>query len=140
MTAVLELPTQSVPAQIAINGYPKPYRMTVEKYHQLIEVGVFTEHDKVQLIEGRLVEMSPKGVLHAMAVSRINRQFSRRFDDLAVIRIQDPIQLNNKSEPEPDLVLARLPVCAICFITQSQKIFTLSWKRRTARWRMTAMN
>lgn len=53
--------------------------------------------------------MSAKGVLHAMAVTRINRQFSRRFDELAVIRIQDPIRLNNRSEPEPDLVVARLP-------------------------------
>lgn len=111
MTAVLELPMQTTQAsaEANLNGYPKPYRMTVEKYHQLIEAGIFTEHDKVQLIEGRLVEMAPKGVLHATAVSRINRQFSRRFDELAVIRVQDPILLNNKSEPEPDLVVAQLP-------------------------------
>lgn len=111
MTAVLEIPTQTatVRNEAYTNGHPKLYEMTVEKYHQLIEAGIFTEHDKVQLIEGRLVEMSAKGVLHATAVSRIVRQFGRRFDDLAVMRVQDPIQLNNKSEPEPDLVLARMP-------------------------------
>ena len=83
--------------------------MTVEKYHQLIEAGIFSEYDKVELIEGRIVEMSPKGTRHAAAMRRINKIFSKYFAEKAVICIQDPILLNDKSEPEPDLVLAQLP-------------------------------
>ncbi len=109
MEAVLEIPKQAVLTKAEVNGAPKLYEMTVEKYHQLIEAGIFSENDKVELIEGRIVEMSPKGVLHATAMTRINRCMIRCFDEKAVIRIQDPILLNDKSEPEPDLVLAQLP-------------------------------
>ncbi len=109
MTAVLEIPTQKIIAHEEDNSFPKLYRMTVEKYHQLIEAGILTKRDKVELIEGRIVEMSPKGVLHAMAMMRINRCMYRLFDDKAIIRTQDPILLSNYSEPEPDLVLAQLP-------------------------------
>jgi Uma2 family endonuclease len=109
MEAVLEIPTQTILTKAASNGSPKLYEMSVEKYHQLIEAGIFSKNDKVELIEGRIVEMSPKGVLHATAMSRITRSMIRHFDEKAVIRIQDPILLNDKSEPEPDLVLAQLP-------------------------------
>ena len=109
MTAVLEIPTQAVLTKAEFNSTPKLYEMSVEKYHQLIEAGIFSEHDKVELIEGRIVEMSPKGLRHAAAVRRINKIFNQHFADRAVICVQDPILLNDKSEPEPDLVLAQLP-------------------------------
>ncbi len=109
MEAVLEIPMQAVLTKAEFNSTPKLYEMSVEKYHQLIEAGIFSKHDNVELIEGRIVEMSPKGVLHATAMTRIARCIIRKFDEQAVIRIQDPILLNDKSEPEPDLVLAQLP-------------------------------
>ncbi len=109
MEAVLEIPKQAVLTKAEVNGFPKLYEMTVEKYHQLIEAGIFSKSDKVELIEGRVVEMSPKGTRHAAAMRRINKIFSKYFAEKAVICIQDPILLNDKSEPEPDLVLAQLP-------------------------------
>ncbi len=109
MQAVLEIPTQTVLTKAEVNGFPKLYEMTVEKYHQLIEAGIFSKSDKVELIEGRIVERFPKVALHATAMRRITRCMFRHFDEKAVIWIQDPILLNDKSEPEPDLVLAQLP-------------------------------
>jgi Uma2 family endonuclease len=109
MEAVLEIPTQTILTKAASNGSPTLYEMSVEKYHQLIEAGIFSKTDKVELIEGRIVEMSPKGVRHTAAMRRINKIFSKLFSEKAVICIQDPILLNDKSEPEPDLVLAQLP-------------------------------
>lgn len=107
MSAVLEIPTQA--QEVTANGYLKPYRMTVEKYHQLVEAGIFSKHDQVQLLKGRLVEMTPKGVRHATTVRRTNRVFNRLFGEQSVISVQDPITLNDDSEPEPDVVLSRLP-------------------------------
>lgn len=106
MEAVLEIPTQKIVTKAEA---PKLYEMSVEKYHQLIEAGIFSKSDKVELIEGKIVQRFPKVALHATAMRRINRCMIRHFDEKAVIRIQDPILLNDKSEPEPDLVLAQLP-------------------------------
>jgi len=74
----------------------------------MLEAGILHEDDRVELIRGEIRTMSPKGPKHASGNSRANRYFTRLLGEQAIIRIQDPIHIDEYSEPEPDLVLAEL--------------------------------
>lgn len=80
---------------------------TVEEYHQMAHAGILTEDDRVELLEGDIVEMSPIGIRHAVCVRRLNRLFSRSVGDRAIVDVQNPIRLGEHSEPQPDVVLLR---------------------------------
>ncbi len=80
---------------------------TVEEYHQMTRAGIFTEDDRVELIEGEIVEMTPIGSHHAACVRRLNRLFSQQIGERAFVSVQDPIQIGKHSEPQPDLALLR---------------------------------
>ncbi len=83
-------------------------RFSLEEYHWLIEHGFFREDERVELIEGVLNEMSPKGLRHAACLTRGLRIFNAALSDYACVRAQDPITLPaSNSEPEPDLVVAQ---------------------------------
>lgn len=81
------------------------WRFTVAEYHQLISAGIFGEDDRVELIGGDLVMMSPIGSKHAATVKRTNRILNRLLQDRALIGVQDPLQLDDLSEPQPDLTI-----------------------------------
>src|SRR5690349_17316360 len=78
---------------------------TSEQYHKLAEIGVLSEDDRVELIDGEIVEMAPIGERHFGHVNRFNRVFSRLFGDRAVVHVQNPVLLDGRKEPEPDIVL-----------------------------------
>lgn len=80
--------------------------LTTTEYEQMIAAGIFNEDDRVELLEGVMVEMSPKGMKHETSTDRASRYFIRVLDDRVIVRNQNPIRLNDYSEPEPDLVLA----------------------------------
>jgi Uma2 family endonuclease len=80
---------------------------TVNEYHQLIEKGVFHPEERVELIAGQIIQMSAKGTAHTAALGRTDRLLQNQLRDRAWIRIQDPIQLNDNSEPEPDVSVVR---------------------------------
>lgn len=80
-------------------------RFNVEEYHRLAEVGILGEDDRVELIEGALLEMSPIGSRHAGIVTKLHRLLERRVGDAAIVWEQNPIILGDGSEPQPDLVL-----------------------------------
>lgn len=69
------------------------------------EAGIFGEDDQVELLGGQLYVVSPVGSEHASCVDRLTRLFDRRAREDALVRIQNPIRLNEVSGPEPDLVL-----------------------------------
>ncbi len=83
----------------------KKFRLNISQYHQMNEVGILSENDKVELINGEIIEMSPIGRRHAACVDRINRLFSNILGIKVIVRVQNPIILNNLSEPEPDIAL-----------------------------------
>ena len=90
----------------ALNG-PRGLRLfTADEYQRLADAGILGEDDRVELIEGRIVRMAAKNIMHAMATKRANRYFTRLFGDRVVVCVQDPILLNDYSEPESDIVLA----------------------------------
>ncbi len=85
---------------------PKLHSFTVEEYHRMAEAGIFGEDDRVELIEGEVVEMAAIGSRHAACVDQLNRRFVLGGGDRVVVRIQNPLTLGDLSEPEPDVLLA----------------------------------
>ena len=86
--------------------YPT-YRMSIEKYEQLVGSGVFTKRDKLQLINGRLVAKVTKNPPHAVANDRCRNALSRSLPTGWSIRTENPVRLPPGSEPEPDQCVVR---------------------------------
>lgn len=102
MSAVLE---RTIPKKITTNGV-KPRLITVAEYDRMIEAGIYTENDHIELLNGEIIQIMPKGKKHASANDKIARFFYRIFDEKVFVRNQNPIVLDDFSEPEPDIVLA----------------------------------
>lgn len=82
-------------------------RFTVDEYHRMAEAGVFHPFERVELIEGEIVQMAAIRSRHAECVDRLNRLLVRGIGDDATVRVQNPIRLNDRSEPEPDIAVVR---------------------------------
>jgi hypothetical protein len=82
-------------------------RFTVDEYHRMAGAGVFGPDDRIELIEGRIMMMSPIGRRHAACVDRMNRLLQRLVGDEAIVRVQNPVYLGTISEPLPDVTLLR---------------------------------
>jgi Uma2 family endonuclease len=77
----------------------------VHEYYQMAEVGILSKDDRVELIEGEIIKMSPINPPHASCVDRLNSFLNQRLMERAIVRIQNPIRLHDLSEPEPDIAL-----------------------------------
>lgn len=86
---------------------PARYKLTIEDYHKLGEVGILHENSRVELIEGELIEMPPIGGPHAWAVNRLTRVLIEALGRSADISIQGPILIPPYSEPQPDIVVVQ---------------------------------
>ncbi|HVC35036.1 MAG TPA: Uma2 family endonuclease [Chloroflexota bacterium] len=80
-------------------------RFTVDEYSLMAEAGILKEDDRVELIEGEIVQMSPIGRFHVGIVIRLNHLFVTRLGDVAQVSVQNPVHLHEYSEPEPDVAL-----------------------------------
>jgi Uma2 family endonuclease len=81
-------------------------RFTLDQYHRMGEAGIFHPDDRVELIEGEIIEMTPIGSLHAATVTRIHEFFVTRLGERATVRAQNPLVMpRHESEPEPDVML-----------------------------------
>jgi Uma2 family endonuclease len=80
----------------------------VTEYNLMGERGILSEDDRVELIEGEILKMSPIGSRHAACVDRLNLLLVRLAGQRAIIRVQNPIRLSDYSEPQPDVALLRL--------------------------------
>jgi Uma2 family endonuclease len=85
-------------------------RFTVDEYHRMAEVGILTPDDRVELIDGEIVEMSPIGAPHARCVVFLTEAFVRGLAGRAVISPQNSLRLGEHLEPQPDLILLRPPL------------------------------
>lgn len=97
----------TVPARKAAFSAGAPRAFTTEDYHRMADAGIFRPEDRVELINGVIVEMSPIGKPHAGGVDRLNDLFTRRFRRRAIVRVQNPIVLGDYDEPQPDVTLLR---------------------------------
>jgi Uma2 family endonuclease len=80
---------------------------TVEEYYLMYESGVFANGERVELIRGEIIKMAAVGRRHAACVDRCNDVFAYKLGKKVLIRIQNPLALDNTSEPEPDVLLLK---------------------------------
>ena len=84
-------------------------RITVAEYHRMGAAGIFAPEERVELLDGLLIQMPPGGPPHAYSVERVTSAFYERFAGRAYIRGQAAMTLDRWSEPEPDVMLSALP-------------------------------
>jgi len=86
---------------------PTRMRITVDRYQKMVAAGVLTPSDRVELIEGEIVDMAPIGTRHASVTGRLFKRLVLSLGDAATVRAGNPIDLGSFSEPEPDLLVLR---------------------------------
>ena len=83
------------------------YRFSVEEFNKLGEAGIFDEGDRVELLDGEIIVMSPIGRDHAGIVLRLNAVLNQRLGPRALVNPQNPAVLDDYSEPLPDFTLLK---------------------------------
>jgi Uma2 family endonuclease len=81
------------------------WTFTVHEYHRLAEVGILTEDDRVELIDGDIIKMTPIGSHHVACVNRLAATLIPRVGSVAIVSVQNPIHIDEYSEPEPDMAI-----------------------------------
>ncbi|HEV2799548.1 MAG TPA: Uma2 family endonuclease [Pyrinomonadaceae bacterium] len=84
------------------------YYFTVAEFERMGEAGVFKMDARLELIEGEIIEMSPIGSRHIACVNFLSRLLNQTVGDIAIVSTQNPIRLNDFSQPQPDIALLRL--------------------------------
>ncbi len=80
---------------------------TREEYHRMAEVGILKPTDRVELIQGQIVEMSPPGRRHVAFIDNLTQLLVMRLAGRAIVSVQNPIVLADDTEPQPDLTIRR---------------------------------
>lgn len=83
------------------------HRFTLDEYHRMAQVGILNEDDRVELIRGEIVQMTPIGSRHASCVARLTDVLVTGLHGRAVLWPQNPLTVLPDSEPEPDIILLR---------------------------------
>jgi Uma2 family endonuclease len=97
MTAVLDLPS----------GVTR-HKLTVDDYYRMAETGILKREDRVELIDGEIIDMAPIGSGHAGNTIGLNRIFaSAVVEGLALVSVQNPLRLDTHNELQPDFILLR---------------------------------
>ena len=85
----------------------EPRRFTVDEYYAMGEAGILTRDDRVELLDGVIVEMAPISSRHAATVDRFTRRMVQSVGNRAIVRVQGPLRLSQHSAPQPDVMLLR---------------------------------
>jgi Uma2 family endonuclease len=80
---------------------------TREEYHCMGEVGILKPTERVELIRGEIIEMSPIGRRHVAFVNNLTQLLVLRLGGRAIVSVQNPVALDDDTEPEPDLAVLR---------------------------------
>lgn len=91
---------------VAVFAFPRR-RFTVQQYERMVEAGVIRPDERVELLDGEVVEMPPIGPPHASRVDRCTIYLGRVLGPDVSIRVQSPLRLSDLSMPEPDLTILR---------------------------------
>ncbi len=83
------------------------HSFTVDEYYAMAQIGVLKQTDRVELIHGEIIDMTPIGNEHSGIVDQLAQFLHEATRKQAIVRVQNPIRLNTASEPQPDLILLR---------------------------------
>jgi Uma2 family endonuclease len=86
---------------------PRKHLTNLDEWRRLGEANIFPPDSRLELIEGEILEMAPIGFNHAGHLKRINSLFTRLVPASIIASVQDPLQLGDLSEPEPDFMLLK---------------------------------
>ena len=89
---------------------PRQRLWKVEEYYRIAETGILDPDERVELIEGKIIRMAAKGIAHVIAGRRSHNLLEARLGGRVLVWTQDPIRLNDYSEPEPDIALVMPPL------------------------------
>ena len=86
---------------------PTKHLTNLDEWRRLGEANIFPPESRLELINGEILEMAPIGFNHAGHLKRINKLFTKLVPDNIILSVQDPLQLGELSEPEPDFMLLK---------------------------------
>jgi len=85
----------------------RPHQFTVADYHRMAAAGILNEDSRVELIRGQIVDMAPIGAPHLNMVNRLTRLLPAILGELGVLSVQNPVRLDDGSEPQPDVAVLK---------------------------------
>ncbi|NES66862.1 MAG: Uma2 family endonuclease [Okeania sp. SIO2D1] len=80
-------------------------QFNVKEYNEMSQVGILKENERLELIRGEIFQMSPVGRHHSACVNRLTQLFFQKLGDRVLVRVQNPVELDDYSEPQPDIAL-----------------------------------
>lgn len=83
------------------------HKLNLDEFHRMVEAGVFTPEQRIELLEGELFDMAPIGPAHSGTTNYLTQALYQVVGTQAVVSVQNPIMLGDDSEPQPDLALLR---------------------------------
>ena len=83
------------------------HKLTVDEYYRMADAGILGESDRVELINGEIIDMAPSGIGHASVVGRITRALGLACGDQALVWVQNPLSLDAFNEPQPDFAILK---------------------------------
>lgn len=89
----------------ALQEWPRRHRVTVEQHYRMGDVGLFAPDERVELIDGEIIDMAPIGAGHAYWVERLGTVLHTALGPRAIVRQQLPVHLGSYSEPQPDIAV-----------------------------------
>ena len=92
---------------VYMKGVDKPWRFTVDDYYAMAEAGILTHDERVELVNGEIVEMSPIGKRHRSSVYALGHLLSLQLGDRAIVGVQNAVHLDNCREFQPDVTILK---------------------------------
>ena len=90
---------------VYMKGVDKPWRFTVDDYYTMAEAGILTHDERVELVNGEIIPMSPIGSRHASSVSALDHLMAAQLGRRALVIVQNPLHLASRAEPQPDVMV-----------------------------------
>ena len=87
---------------------PTRHKLDVDTLYRMMDAGIFHEGERIELIDGELLDMAPIGFDHAATVNILNKSLIMACGDRAVVSIDNPVRIDTLNEPQPDFVIFRL--------------------------------
>lgn len=91
----------------AMSEWPRRHRITVDHYYRMAEAGLFGPNERVELINGEIIDMPPMGSRHAAVLEQLGTSLTTAVGERAIVRQQLPVRLTDDSEPEPDIAVVK---------------------------------